>query len=224
MGRGAMLRTAFQEGAHRDPGLQAGERGTQAEVDAVAEGDMAAGVAGDVEAVGVVEAEGVASGVGDHGEHDLAATGDHRAGDVDRVEGEAEGGGLQRSVVAQHLLDRAVDEGQIGAQRGELLRVGEQRQHAVGDEIAGGLVAGDQQQLGHAQEFFVAEPVAVPVAHRDQIAQQIVAGVRALGLHQVVEVAGHGREDFLGPRRGGADHQDVGPGTEGVPLQEGHTQ
>lgn len=70
----------------------------------------------------------------------------------------------------------------------------------------------------------MAEPVAALVAHRDQIAQQVVAGPGALGVHQVVEIAGHGRQDFPGPRCGGADHQDVGPGTEGVPLQEGHTQ
>ena len=56
----------------RDPGLQPGQRSTQAGMNAVAEGDVRVGVTRDVEVVRVAKLLGVAVGGADHGQHQLA--------------------------------------------------------------------------------------------------------------------------------------------------------
>jgi len=58
----------------------------------------------------------------------------------------AVGGGLHRAAVAQHLLHRRVDEGGVGAQPLQLLRVLEQGPGAVADEVHRRLMARQQQQ------------------------------------------------------------------------------
>src|SRR5436190_10654283 len=64
---------AAEKIAQGDASFEAGERGAEAEVDSVSEGDMGIGVACDIEAVRVGEVAGVAIGRADHGEHQDAA-------------------------------------------------------------------------------------------------------------------------------------------------------
>ena len=132
----------------------------------VAEGDVRVGVAADVEAIGVGEHRLVAVGrcvVDD----DLVARGDLLAGELGVL-----GGGAaeldDRRGVPQHLLDRGRDEPEIGPQPRELAGVAGQRQQGVGDEVAGGVVAGDDQELEEAVQVVVGEPLAVDLRGDDR--------------------------------------------------------
>ena len=66
-----------------------------------------------------------------------------------------------RAGVAEHLLGRAVHERQVVAQLGELVGVLEERVHAVGREVAGGLVARDREQQEEQVDLELGEHVAL---------------------------------------------------------------
>ncbi len=188
------------------------------------EGHVPAGVPGDVEAVRLRIAVRIAVGVGHRDQDELAAARDHRAADVDRFGGESVRGRLDRPRETQHLLHGVVDETEVGSQCGQLVRVREQGQHTVGDQVHRGLVAGDEQQPGHAHQFTCREPVALLVGGVDQCAHQVVAGLFALVVEECGEKAGHlgGR----GPARPGVDrgHRDVGPLAKAAAVQERHAE
>ena len=62
----------------------------------------------------------------------------------------------------------------------------EQGEHAVGDEVDGGLVARDQQQPSGGHDVFGRESF-----HADQPGQQTGAGLGAVPLHQPGHVLVH---------------------------------
>ena len=84
-------------------------------------------------------------------------------------------GGLHRGVEAQQLVHGRGHETGVAPEPGELVRVGEQRQHSVTDQIGGGLVAGDQQEPQEVQHLALAEALAA-VLGVGQRAQDVVAG------------------------------------------------
>ena len=71
--------------------------------------------------------------------------------------------------------DRAIEEGEVGPECGELAGMGEQRPYAVRDQVDGRLMARDQQQGGHAAQFGGGQLVAVLAGGADERAQQVVA-------------------------------------------------
>ena len=89
---------------------------------------------------------------------------------------------------AQDLVDRGghqpVD---VGAERVELIRVVEQRIHAVRGCVAGRLVAGDRQQQHEHVELELGEPVAVDFGV-EELGHDVVARVAASLRREVVHV------------------------------------
>ena len=69
-------------------------------------------------------------------------------------------------VPAQHLLDRVRDQRRVGDQLGALVGVPVERDDTVGDELGGGLVAGDGELEQAVRDLLVGERhlVAVVVA------------------------------------------------------------
>ncbi len=130
---------------------------------------------------------GVAA-AGGQGEGDRRAAGDGGAGDVDVVKGAPAGQELYRRFVAQQFLDHP--DGQVGlaAQALPDLRVAQQGEHAVGDEVDGRFVAGDQQQRGVGHQFFAREPALRTIVGH-QLGEHVAATVVTVGVGQLAEVA-----------------------------------
>ena len=95
---------------------------------------------------------------------------------------------LRRAVETQDLLDRIRHPRRIGGERRPRRVVLEDRLQAVGEQIAGGLVAGEQQQHAGGDDLLLLQHVAALLG-RDQIADQIVARPRpAVGDHAAQEL------------------------------------
>src|SRR5205807_2477331 len=94
---------------------------------------------------------------------------------------------LKGPIKAQQFLYRGVDLVWLGAQQRQLLWVGEQRVQRVGEQVGGGVVAGDQEQSGHGGQFVVGELVLV-LAYCQQRAEQVVGGGGALAVEQLAQV------------------------------------
>ena len=144
---------------------------------AVAEGQVRVWIAGDVEAIRV-------------GEHGLVPVGGRVVdlylvvlGDVLAGQFEVAGGGPaeldDRRGEPQHLFQRGRQQAQVVAEPGELTGVLRQGQQRVRQQVAGGVVARDHQQLEEPVEVPVREALAVDLCIRDR-APQIVAGVRPI--------------------------------------------
>ncbi|CAM5498447.1 hypothetical protein SVIOM342S_08710 [Streptomyces violaceorubidus] len=167
----------FEKQAYGDGGLDAGQRCAQAVVRAVAETEVALWAAADVEAVGVGVVRRVAGGGGEGDEHRIARR-DGGARQLQRLGRETERGGVDGGVVAQRLLHGAPGQLRLGAQAGELVGVGEQAADGRRDQVDGGLVPGDQDEEGHAEQFPGGERAAVGGV--GQVAEQLPSGLRRL--------------------------------------------
>ena len=111
-----VAREAAEQLLQRHPGLEPGQRGAEAEVDPVAEGEVALVGAVDVEPVGVDERPVVA--VGRRVVHlDAGALRDPDAADLD-VSGGGAGEPDHRRLEAQHLLDGRGDQRRVGHEAG----------------------------------------------------------------------------------------------------------
>ena len=174
-----VVRVARQELLERDPRLEAGQRGPDAEVDAEPEADVTLDVTVDVEVLGI--GEGPLVVVGGAGDQDHPRVG----GDGDAVQGDVllDPAALvvRRRVPAEHLLDRVRDERRVGHQLGPLVGVPVERDDAVGDQLGGGLVAGDGELEQSVRDLLVGERdlVAVVVGHGrgEQQRRDVVAEV-----------------------------------------------
>ena len=132
-----------------DPPFEPGQRGTQTEVDAVAEGEVVPDPAVDVEAVGLVELALVAVRRGVQQQHD-AVLGDSPAVvlDVGRQDAGLDG---RRRLVAEELLDGVGDEAAVLDQLAALVGVVGEDLSGPADQTGGGLVAGPGEQAAVAQ-------------------------------------------------------------------------
>ena len=83
--------------------------------------------------------------------------------------------------------------------RASSLRIAEQREHAVADEVGGGLVARDEQQAEHVQHLLPGEDVAF-LLRLHEGAHDVILGFRAPGLDDGPEVVAE-RLPGLGPDR-----------------------
>ena len=152
--------------------LQPGETGADAEVGAVAEGEMSRSGAGEVQTVRVGVARGVAVGGAEHDERLLPlAHADSTENEI--VSGDA-GGDLDGAVVAQELIDGSGAEVGMLSEPVELVGVLEQRERAVADQVRGRLMTGGEQQQAHRDDLVRLERDAA-VGGMDQRAQEILA-------------------------------------------------
>ena len=94
---------------------------------------------------------------------------------------------LHRRVEAQQLLHRSRYPARVFPQKRELLRVPQQRQHAVADQVRGGLVAGNQQQAQHQEHLALGEGISL-LFRLGEGADDVVPGVAAPGLNDGHEV------------------------------------
>ena len=170
---------AGQQALDHDPELQAGQLVAQAEVGAEAEGHVRVRAAGDVEGVGVVEDRLVAVGRGVEQEQLLAGP-DGGAAELD-VAGGRPGHVLDRATPsAASPRRRRASGGRVGGQAGQLVGMGQQLLHAAADDVAGGLVAADEDEQGLVDERVVVERVAVDLGVA-QDADEVVACCRSPG-------------------------------------------
>ena len=102
----------------------------------------------------------------------LLAGGDLDAVEHDGLGGHAEGGVRHGGVEAQQLLDRGGDLVEVGDEGAELVGVVEQGHHAVADEAAGRVVAGDHELEQARQHLLAGELLAL--AGGDQHAHEVV--------------------------------------------------
>ena len=124
----------------RDPCLEPGQPGAEAEVRTVAECQVAVSGTADVEPVGVVEGGRIAVRRPEHDPHRLPGWQPHTV-DLDLDRGDLHVP-LERALELQDLLDGARDQPRIGRQPGELVGCPQQGVDPVRDEARGRLVAG----------------------------------------------------------------------------------
>ncbi|GAA3109808.1 hypothetical protein GCM10017687_22810 [Streptomyces echinatus] len=148
---------------------------------------------------------------------DLPAADEHVLGGGARQSGVVDG------QVAQQLLDRARQQGGVLLQLVQLVGVFEEGDGADADHLGHRVVAGEQQQGRHADEFLVVE--AALGGAGDHAAEQVLGGALFLGGDQPVEVAHQlgGRLDglFGGAR---AVQDGVGEPYEQLVVLEGDTE
>ena len=169
----SQLREASQQRAQGDVPLQAGERGAEAVMDAVPEGEMADARTVDVEHLGIVV--GVLVAVRRRqADDDLGAGRNRHAAQFDRFDGVSKRRVRDRRVEAQELLQRRLEPFGIATQQRQLTRVAEQGDDAVADEARGRVVTGDDQ-LEDRREQLPGVEALVPVAGGDQGADEVVS-------------------------------------------------
>jgi hypothetical protein len=137
------LRIALEQAVKGDLPLRPRQRRTEAVVVAASERDVLARVAAEVEPARCLEDGRVVVGRAEQQDHLLAGR-NLPSPDLDVLDGGA-AIGLHGAVVAQHLLDGVLHQLRIVAQPLKLVRMAQQRQQAVADQVRRGLIAGDQQ-------------------------------------------------------------------------------
>ena len=136
------------------------ERRAEAEVDAVGEGDVPVRLPAHVEHVGIAELARVAVRRRHQRHHHLAAP-DRPAAPNTTSSVATFIGRPYRAVVAQELLDRAVEERRVVAQQRRLRRVAEQMEEPVAEQVARGLVSGEEQQDAVRDHLVVRQVLAL---------------------------------------------------------------
>ena len=148
---------ALEQQGNGDLRLGAGERRPQAEMRTAAKGKMAGVGALDIEAVRLGVPRRVMAGREKRDGHHLA----HLylfAPDLERVLRYP--AGLRHGwVVTRHLFDGMRNELGMGAEFDELIRIGEQRQNAVADQVGGSEVAGHQKQVAGHNDLALGQPI-----------------------------------------------------------------
>jgi hypothetical protein len=148
---------ALEQQGNGDLRLGAGERRPQTEMRTAAKGKMASVGALDIETVRLGVPRWVTAGREKRNGHHLA----HLylfAPDLERVQRYP--AGLRHGwIVTQHLFDGMRNELGMGAEFDELIRIGEQRQNAVADQVGGGEVAGHQQQVTGHNDLALGQPI-----------------------------------------------------------------
>src|SRR5437588_963287 len=139
-----------------DLGLQLCQRCTQAVMHPAAEREWTDVAPGNVQGVGVPEAFRVPVGRPEQ-KQQLLARSDPDAPDLDGLHGHA-AIGLHRRVIAQELEHGVTNQRRLGPQPRQLVRVPEQREEAVADQVAGGLEAGEEQEVEVGDQFLLGQP------------------------------------------------------------------
>ena len=154
----AQVGEAPEQGREGDPRLQPSERCAEAEVDAVAEGQVRTRRPPEVEGVRIGVDLGVAVGGGE-ADDDLLAVRDVGAADRERFGRHAERRVRDRCGVPEELLDRGRHLIEVGKERVELVGVIEQGHDRVPDVGRGGVVPGDDQLEEARQQLLIGQPL-----------------------------------------------------------------
>ena len=197
--------------------LGPGQERAQAQVAAAAEGHVRVRGTADVQPLRLVEHGRVVVGAAEQ-EHQDPAGADLVLAHHDRLVHQP-GGTLDRRVVAQELLHRGRYQRRVGAQPGELVGVPQQRRRAGGDQVHGGLEAGEEREHRVVHDLVEAQPVRA-VLRREQVRQQVVAGVRAALRQQRAEVPAQPVHRLVGRAPGLLRHDraERPPQRQGVPA------
>ena len=150
-----------------------------------AEGDVLAGVAEDVEAVGVGELRGIAVGGAEADAHHRPL-GDLHAADLDVGDGAAHDE-QERRLVADALLDGLRKEGPVVVDGIELVGVGEEAEEQIAARPIGRLRARRQEQAQEGENLLVGELMAVDLG-ADQVADEVVLGLPPAQVDNALEV------------------------------------
>ncbi len=151
-------RETVEKGPESDLAFQPSERSSQTVVDASAEGDVLTSVSTDLEAIGFGKGRRVAIG-GTEAENDLLPCGDSVASEIEICCRDAPRD-LHGTIEAQQLVYRVrIEIGRL-LQELELLGKLQQRHHAVGDQVDGGLVAGNEQEEHQVDHLGRRDPLA----------------------------------------------------------------
>ena len=165
-----------------------------AEVDALPERQVAIGLAFQVEAIRLVEDARVPVRRTEH-EIDQLPLGQALTVQL-HVTRDTAPAALDGALEAQHLLDGARQQGLIAAQPRQFLGSAQQQQDAVGDEVARGLVTGDEQRRAHRDELGLREPITGLLRFHER-SDEVCAGVGPALPAEVAEVVLDG-DDGLG--------------------------
>src|SRR5450432_1258291 len=122
-----------EQGAQSSLRFHAGQRGADAVVGTLAEGEVTVRGSSEVEPVGLLETKGVAVGRAEHQVHDLAGD-DAIAADFE-ILFRPPRRDLDWTVETQKLLDGARQKRRLGAQPRERGRIPQQRKRSVSDEV-----------------------------------------------------------------------------------------
>ncbi|OLT02145.1 hypothetical protein BJF90_05240 [Pseudonocardia sp. CNS-004] len=188
-------RKAAEQLLDGDPGLEARQRGAEAEVDAVPEGELvgAADAAVEVDPVGVGVGAWVAVGRQHPQRHDRVG-GDLGAGEDGRAGGHAADLG-ERRTQPQDLLDQRRDQARLGTQPGPEPRLPVEGADDAAEQRGGGDVPGEQQAQREVGGLDLGE--GAPVDPRgDQRGDQVLPRRVRAGADLVVEVGPDRREDL----------------------------
>ena len=173
-------------------------------MDPGAERQVARLVSPEVQPIGLGEARGVAVRRAEETE-DEAPLRDRNASDL-RVARRHPARPLDRAVVAQELLDRAGQEARIVLESPPLLRMPEEGEEPVPDEVHGRLVAGDVEEDAGREQLALRQPVP-RLLRLDEPAQEVGPGCRRRSSLRLAEVVRHRRRraapalDHLGADR-----------------------
>lgn len=178
---------AGQQRGERHLAFQPGQRRAEAVVDAAAEGHMAVGVTGDVEAARIGEGRRVTVRRSEH-QHDLIAGPDPPTGQVEVLGGNPLGD-LDRAVEPEQLVDGTGDQLGRAPQQLKLARSAQQGEDAVADEVHSRLVPGDQEKHREVDDLRRRDAITVSL-HGEQAGQQVVARRPAPVGEQVIQVSG----------------------------------
>lgn len=134
-------------------------------MDAVAVSEVLVVTAGEVKRVRLTEAGRVAVRGGEDDQYGIAG-GDVLSADREGFGGETPGGQLYRAVVAEQLLDTGVEQLPLAAldrllKSCALLRVSQERVHAVTDQVDRGLETGEEKHKTHRGGLVLREVLAV---------------------------------------------------------------
>ncbi len=164
------------------------------------------------------------------------ALGEGGAADLDVVERGALGQQLYGRFEPQQLLHQRVDHLGVLAQLLEGVGVAQQGEHPIGDQVDGGLMAGDQQQRQIAEHLGQGHRILVGPALGGQAGDHVVPGRAAALLDQTGEIGGElvpGVPDGLpvgllllgraGGRLEGGGH-GVGPAVEALLVLRGDAE
>ena len=190
-------------------------------MDPESEGDVPVLLAGHVETIRIGEMLGIPVGRADDGD-DHGVLGDPLAPHLDLRRRPAPRA-LHGTVEAQELLDARLDQRRIGLEHPELVRVLEEGEEPVADQVDRGLVPGDEEEHAGGDQLTLAELVALFLG-RDEAGEQIRLRILPARGDEGAEIVGEGKAGVPAARDdigvGGQDARVEAPRDVGGPVLE----
>src|SRR5690348_7257793 len=174
-----------QDGFKGDLALEPRQRSAEAKMRGPSERYVAVVLARDVQAVRIGETLRIAVGSAHYRNHRLALP-DLSSAHFEICTGQPRGM-LARALVAQEFFHRGRDQGRILSQLLQLVRIAEQAQHAVADQVCGRLLATHHGDDHVGDHLFFGQPGALDFGGHERV-DQAVARAFALFADRGAEV------------------------------------